>query len=550
MRRSPLLLLAAPLLALLLAASAAASLPTFHPEVSYSSAHVTLVDSLEAFDPDSVMLESTALAVPAACPPQARLYVDLCERLVDTVSIEGALRPRLGAGEEICHIARFALDDVRSCAKVHDHVAEVGQRWDLEAHRRGKSPFLFCVEVLAEPVNSRALLSPRTERKCKGTQTPEDVAADMEPAAPEGYTGNILEDPFNTDVMYINNCRCECKGRNPDAGCCSCGKGAAAPAAAAAAPAVAAPIAAPAAAKPASLISVRAKINALKKKVVAESEAEQDAAGDMAHVQVDASVTQLPTAVPRPQTPLAPLVPPSSKACVKGEFLYQFPYTTYLPTKDEVHLVADFELQRLRVYEGEKVLKEYEMSSSELGIGSAVGSLKSPSGHFRISQKIGAGAAIGADFENLHPNGRSSGPTDKSAVQTRVLVLDGVDQANKNTRSRLIYIHGTNKAATIGRPASQGSFRLLNPDVIDLFGRVKEGTRFFAVPRCAWPKESASVLAARAVPAAAAAPAAAAPAAAAAAAPAAAAPASSPDNLPTLRATPAAALKPAATKRK
>ena len=38
-------------------------------------------------------------------------------------------------------------------------------------------------------------------------------------------------------------------------------------------------------------------------------------------------------------------------------------------------------------------------------------------------------------------------------------------------------IHGTNQPQTIGHAVSSGCFRLVNPDIIDLFGRVPIGTR-------------------------------------------------------------------------
>ena len=38
-------------------------------------------------------------------------------------------------------------------------------------------------------------------------------------------------------------------------------------------------------------------------------------------------------------------------------------------------------------------------------------------------------------------------------------------------------IHGTNQPQTIGQSVSSGCFRLVNPDVIDLFDRVPVGTK-------------------------------------------------------------------------
>lgn len=394
-----------------------------------------LVDSL-----DTAMVEVAAPKVNAACPARAKYQIGLCTRLLPTIQAEGGVKLQIDQGEVVCGIARFVYDDMRECARVYDHIAHVGEAWNMAERIRGLTPEVFCINVLAEPVHSLAIISPRTERKCLGTKTADDDKFDMEPDAPEGYTGNILEDPFNTDIYYINGCLCTCKDKSTDTTqtCCNCDK------------------------KPGSGSKPK------KKKFVP------------------------PAKKPKHPKPLPPKPLPTPSVCKKGAFPYAFPYTAYTKTKTEVHVVADFELQRMRVYKGTKVVKEYKMSSSEVGIGSADGSLRSPSGKFTIAQKVGSKAKKGADFVGLKPNGKFSSKKDQSAIQTRVLVLDGQDADNKNTMSRLVYIHGSNKVDTLGQPASQGCFRLSNKDVIDLFKRVKVGTNFFAIPKCAWPKSTKS----------------------------------------------------------
>jgi hypothetical protein len=46
-------------------------------------------------------------------------------------------------------------------------------------------------------------------------------------------------------------------------------------------------------------------------------------------------------------------------------------------------------------------------------------------------------------------------------------------------------IHGTNDPTTIGHHVSSGCIRLTNEDVMDLFGRVKVGTRVVVLPQTA-----------------------------------------------------------------
>ncbi|MFI5011760.1 MAG: L,D-transpeptidase family protein [Hyphomicrobiales bacterium] len=47
--------------------------------------------------------------------------------------------------------------------------------------------------------------------------------------------------------------------------------------------------------------------------------------------------------------------------------------------------------------------------------------------------------------------------------------------------SSLYRIHGTNEPETIGKAVSSGCIRMLNDDVVDLYGRVKVGTRVLVI---------------------------------------------------------------------
>jgi lipoprotein-anchoring transpeptidase ErfK/SrfK len=58
---------------------------------------------------------------------------------------------------------------------------------------------------------------------------------------------------------------------------------------------------------------------------------------------------------------------------------------------------------------------------------------------------------------------------------TRILWLEGLEESNRNTRDRYIYIHGTNQEHLIGQPASHGCIRLRNEDVMELFSMVPDG---------------------------------------------------------------------------
>jgi L,D-transpeptidase YbiS len=133
--------------------------------------------------------------------------------------------------------------------------------------------------------------------------------------------------------------------------------------------------------------------------------------------------------------------------------------------------------QRLTLKRGDKTLRSYPISTSRFGIGTQEGSFKTPTGRFRVIEKIGAHVASGTVFRGrvpLAPNDPM--PATGDFVMSRILWLDGVDQDNANTRDRFIYIHGTKHEHKIGRPASHGCIRMRNADVIELFELVDEET--------------------------------------------------------------------------
>ncbi len=103
--------------------------------------------------------------------------------------------------------------------------------------------------------------------------------------------------------------------------------------------------------------------------------------------------------------------------------------------------------------------------------------MKTPTGRFRIAEKIGGGVPTGTVFRSRVPlkPGDPFPPTE-DLVMSRILWLDGLEEHNANTRERFIYIHGTKHEDKIGSPASHGCIRMRNADVIDLFDLVDEDT--------------------------------------------------------------------------
>lgn len=147
-------------------------------------------------------------------------------------------------------------------------------------------------------------------------------------------------------------------------------------------------------------------------------------------------------------------------------------------------IIVSIEEQTARLFEGEKQIKAYPVSTSKYGIGTEPGSYKTPLGRFAIHQKVGAGADFGTVFKDRVPNGQvcTENPRNElwqsgeDLITTRILWLKGLDADNANTLDRFIYFHGTNQEHRIGNPASHGCVRMTNLDIIDLYERVDEDT--------------------------------------------------------------------------
>ena len=109
----------------------------------------------------------------------------------------------------------------------------------------------------------------------------------------------------------------------------------------------------------------------------------------------------------------------------------------------------DLSRQELVLEESGNILLRCPVSSGKAGTGHEEGSGKTPTGHFRVCQKIGDGEPEDTIFISRLPAGRYPAAIPESLdehsdfILTRILWLDGLEPHNANTRSRYIYIHGT-----------------------------------------------------------------------------------------------------------
>ncbi|MBU3666000.1 MAG: L,D-transpeptidase [Chthoniobacterales bacterium] len=152
-------------------------------------------------------------------------------------------------------------------------------------------------------------------------------------------------------------------------------------------------------------------------------------------------------------------------------------------------LVVNVGTQTLRVIEGRKTVATFSVSTSKFGLGNKEGSLKTPTGRFRIARKIGGTAPLWTIFRARKNTGRRAKPGGKDdLVLTRILTLDGLEKSNANSLARYIYIHGTNQEHLIGRPASHGCVRLRNLDMAKLYRLVRKGSLVRIVPPVSRPR--------------------------------------------------------------
>lgn len=139
--------------------------------------------------------------------------------------------------------------------------------------------------------------------------------------------------------------------------------------------------------------------------------------------------------------------------------------------------------QLLRLMRGNECVASFPVSTSAKGMGFEEGSYRTPTGNFRVCEKIGDGEPHGTIFKGRVPVGIWDGQeTSEDLILSRILRLDGLDEANSNTYDRYVYVHGTNQESKVGQPAGHGCVRLKNTDMIALFDSVSVGDKLVIEP--------------------------------------------------------------------
>ena len=158
--------------------------------------------------------------------------------------------------------------------------------------------------------------------------------------------------------------------------------------------------------------------------------------------------------------------------------------------KSDVHLVINIAQQHLTLYQDDKEVTQYTVSTAKNGIGSQQDSGCTPLGKHFIAKKIGANEPINAVFIGRVPTGERYSAElgerhpERDWILSRILWLSGLEEGlNKgsnahggcDTYQRYIYIHGTPDSEPMGVPLSHGCIRMRNEDILELYEQVIEG---------------------------------------------------------------------------
>jgi hypothetical protein len=188
------------------------------------------------------------------------------------------------------------------------------------------------------------------------------------------------------------------------------------------------------------------------------------------------------------------------------------------PTMRVVFVCID--TQTLQLFDGGKLARSYEISTSRRAPSNVRDSMGTPRGLHEIAERLGAGQPSGMIFKARRPTGRlckietrrpaapdppeakpgalegrdkrtdnktsyllpnaRKGNEPPTLITTRILWLRGLEQGVNlggyvDSHDRYIYIHGTNREDMIGTPQSAGCVVMRNLDIIELYDHVRAG---------------------------------------------------------------------------
>lgn len=152
-----------------------------------------------------------------------------------------------------------------------------------------------------------------------------------------------------------------------------------------------------------------------------------------------------------------------------------------------VWLEVDVAEQRLVVWQGERTVAEWPVSTALAGTGQAEGSGATPLGWHYIRAAIGADQPAGSVFRGRRPTGEvfsaslAAEHPERDWILTRILWLCGLERGvnrggSVDSQRRYIYLHGTPPSEPMGVPRSHGCIRLRDKALLALFALAPPGT--------------------------------------------------------------------------
>lgn len=168
-------------------------------------------------------------------------------------------------------------------------------------------------------------------------------------------------------------------------------------------------------------------------------------------------------------------------------FLMEYLSIKYSDKEFDSFLYVAVKKQKLFLVENNEIIAEYSVSTSKKGLGSEIGSFKTPRGLHKVAEKVGSEVEPFGIIKQKVPTGEKAEAvfqaksTNQDLITSRVLHLAGLEKGinqggDVDSYNRGIFIHGTHEEGLIGTPASKGCVRMKNADIIDLFERIEVGT--------------------------------------------------------------------------
>lgn len=170
------------------------------------------------------------------------------------------------------------------------------------------------------------------------------------------------------------------------------------------------------------------------------------------------------------------------------------------PSLSTSHIIVSIQDQRLALFDGQSLIRQYVVSTAKNGAGEQNGSGCTPRGQHIIRAKIGAGCDIGTVFVARRSTGEIHTPAlaqafpERDWILTRIMWLSGCEPGKNrlgcvDTMRRYIYIHGCPDTEPMGTPLSHGCIRMRNADIAQLFDLVDVGTtvEISEEPDCLFP---------------------------------------------------------------